>query len=249
VTVDDAARPGGRTESSATELGERLRALVAEDGLRPGDPLPPETALAQRFGVSRSKVREALKLLEQDGLVHAIQGRGRFVSPVGSLRVERPVTIYESITELLGSRGYEITTLVLDVAEREADEHVAAALDIAVGAPVIRLTRLRLGDDEPMVFSVNTIVRDALPGPVGFRDWATSLSAALEAHGHRIVSSAARLTATNLPAGDTERFGLQGLDPWLLVEESCVTQDGSRVLHALDYHRGSEIGFNVLRRR
>lgn len=230
-------------------LRDRLKVLIAQEERRPGDPLPGEAALAARFGVSRSKVREALKLLEEEGLVHAIQGRGRFVSPTASLRVERPVTIYESISELLAGRGYRVTTAVLEVTEDRADAHVAEALAVAAGDPIIRVTRLRLGDDEPLVFSVNSITAASLPGPPGYRDWSASLTAALEAHGHRIVSSAARLSATNLPAELAERYGLAGLDPWLLVEESCITQSGVRVMHALDYHRGSEVAFNVLRRR
>jgi GntR family transcriptional regulator len=124
-----------------------------------------------------------------------------------------------------------------------------SALDIDPGAQLIRLTRLRLGDDEPLVLSVDSILRDCLPGPLGFRDWSGSVTAALEAHGHRIVSSAARLSATALPALYAERYALGRYDPWLLVEETSITSGGLRVMHALDYHRGSEIAFNVLRRR
>jgi GntR family transcriptional regulator len=240
---------GAPQDATPAQLRDGLRAMIADERLRPGAQLPTEPALAKRFGVSRTKVREALKLLEQDGLVHAIQGRGRFVSPLGSLRVERPVTIYESISEMLAERGYTVTTVVLGVEEATADAAVAEALDLAAGDPVIRLTRLRLGDDEPLVFSINTIARDALPGPIGHRDWSVSLTGALEAHGHRVVSSVARLSATDMPADAAARFDLARFDPWLLIEESCITQDGSRVLHALDYHRSGEIAFNVLRRR
>lgn len=242
-------RAGSVQEATPAQLRDGLRGMIADEQLRPGDQLPTEPALAKRFGVSRSKVREALKLLEQDGLVHAVQGRGRFVSPLGSLRVERPVTIYESISGMLAGRGYAVTTVVLGVEETVADRRIAAALDLAAGDPIIRLTRLRLGDDEPMVFSVNAIVRHALPGPIAHRDWSVPLTGALEAHGHRIVSSAAQVSATNMPAEPAEHYDLARFDPWLLVEESCITQEGSRVLHALDYHRSSEIAFNVLRRR
>ena len=48
---------------------------------------------------------------------------------------------------------------------------------------------------------------------------------------------------------DAERYNLARFDPWLLVEEACITDSGDRVMHALDYHRGSDIAFNVLRRR
>lgn len=236
-------------DSSPAWLLEQLRDLITEDHLQAGDRMPAEALLAVRFGVSRTKVREALKLLEQAGLVHAVQGSGRFVSPLASLSVERPMTIYESITEMLTGRGHQVSTLVLDVQETGCDRGVTEQLGVAPGDPVIQLTRLRLADDEPMIFSINTIVRDCLPGPIRHRDWSGSLTVALEAHGSHIVSSAARVTATNLAANLAERYDLTHFDPWLLVEESCVTQSGTRVMHALDYHRGSAMGFNVLRRR
>jgi GntR family transcriptional regulator len=223
--------------------------MISDEHLRPGDQLPAEALLATQFGVSRSKVREALKLLEQDGTLRAIQGKGRFVSALGALRVERPITVYESITEMLASRGDEVTTVVLEVQETGCDERAAGALDLVAGDPIILLTRLRMVDEEPMVFSINAVPRRRLPGPIEFRDWSSSLTEALRAHGHGVASSAARVSATNLDRGLAERYSLSRFDPWLLVEESCIADSGERVLHALDYHRGDAVSFNVLRRR
>ncbi len=88
-----------------------------------------------------------------------------------------------------------------------------------------------------------------LPGPVAYRDWSGSLTRMLEFHGKKIESSLARISARNLDADYAQRFNLVDLDPWLLVEEICITSEGDRVIFATDYHRGSEIAFNVLRRR
>jgi GntR family transcriptional regulator len=236
-------------DASPAQLLEQLRGLIGEDRLLPGDRLPSEAELATSFGVSRTKVREALKLLEREGLVHAVQGSGRFVSALGSLRVQRPRTVYESITEMLGGRGYEATTAVLNVEQTGCDQNVAEALCITVDEPIIRLVRLRLVDDEPLVFSINAVPRECLPGPLEFRDWSGSLTAALESHGNRIVSSAAQVSARNLESEYAERYNLTGFDPWLVVEESCVTPTGARVLHAVDYHRASAFGFSFLRQR
>ena len=52
--------------------------IVAGD-LRPGDMLPSERELAVRFGVSRPLVREALRSVEELGLVETRPGRGTFV--------------------------------------------------------------------------------------------------------------------------------------------------------------------------
>jgi GntR family transcriptional regulator len=244
----DSSVPRVARPSIVDQLREDIVTLIADRGLRPGDRLPTEPEFSHHFEVARSTVREALKRLEQEGLVHAIQGHGRFLSAIGALRVERPITKYESITSMLESLGYTVTSAVLSVEEVPAGETEAEALNIEPGDPVIRLTRLRYGNDEPLVFSINTILRDALPGPIAHRDWGGAVTAALEAHGHQITSSAARISASNLPADAEERYHLAGLGPWLLVSETCLTRAGTRVLLAEDYHRGSEIAFNVLRR-
>jgi GntR family transcriptional regulator len=199
--------------------------------------------------VSRATVRESLKQLEQEGLVYAIQGHGRFLTASSLLRVERPITRYESITDMLEGLGYRVENSVLEVLATKADERIATQLDVAPGASVIELTRLRFGDGEPLVFSVNYILHTALPGPVQHRDWSGSITRALESHGQRIVSSVARISSVNLPEAARHRFGLDALDPWLLVEESCQTATGERILFAMDYHRGSEMAFNVIRHR
>jgi len=236
-------------QSVVTRVRSDILTAIASGGLKPGDRLDTESELAERFGVSRSTVREAFTSLEYEGLVTTVQGHGRYLSAIGSLGIDHPMTRYESITELLTGLGYTVTTAVLSVQEGSADPEEALALNLADGAPVIRLARLRYGGDEPLVVSINTLRRDSLPGPISHRDWGGSLSAALEAHGHQITSSAARISAVELPEAVETRHNLNGLGPWLLVRETCLTRTGDRALYSQDYHRGSLIGFSVLRRR
>lgn len=236
-----------RTSSTAEKLRDEIARLITTAGMVPGDQMPTEQALSEQMGYSRSTVREALKLLEQDGLVRAVQGRGRFVSALGSLRVERPVTKYESITEMLEGLGYAVTNVVLDVEEGAPSSAEAGALHLDSDDRVIRLTRLRCGDDIPLVFSTDTVPRHLLPGPVAHRDWSGSLTRALELQGTTPLWSVARISAAHLPEEPATRYALGAYDPWLLVTETSSTADGMPVIYAADYHRGSEIAFNVLR--
>lgn len=236
----------------AKSTGERLRNeilhLVSQRGLVPGDQLPTEQELAELLGFSRSTVRESLRALEQEGILRAVQGKGRFLSALGALRVERPVTTYESITTMLEGLGYSVTNVVLDVAELPASAMVAQQLRIVEGDPVLQLVRLRLGDDRPLVFSVDTVSRKLLPGPIAHRDWSGSLARALELQGSALVSSTARISAVDVPEPYATRYSLSEYDPWLLVTETAYTAEGVPALFATDYHRGSDIAFNVLRR-
>ncbi len=73
----------------------QLKDLMVQKELRPGDRLPSERLLAEQFGVSRSIVREAAKLLEQQGLVSIEVGRGTFITAM------QPESITDSLQMLL----------------------------------------------------------------------------------------------------------------------------------------------------
>jgi len=60
-------------------MADRIKERIFHNELQEGEQLPNETELAVQFGVSRTVVREAMKRLEQEGLVEVQQGRGTFV--------------------------------------------------------------------------------------------------------------------------------------------------------------------------
>src|SRR5207249_2428815 len=53
---------------------DQIRELLAEGRVKPGDRLPPERELAERFKASRNSVRDAIRVLEQRGLIESRQG-------------------------------------------------------------------------------------------------------------------------------------------------------------------------------
>jgi GntR family transcriptional regulator, transcriptional repressor for pyruvate dehydrogenase complex len=65
------------------QLASRIESLILGSQLMPEDKLPSERELGEQFGVSRTAVREALKLLEERGLVEVRSGRGAFVVQPG----------------------------------------------------------------------------------------------------------------------------------------------------------------------
>jgi GntR family transcriptional regulator len=63
------------------QLAAILRAQIESGELRPGDQLPSETVLTQRYGLARNTVRAAIKVLRDEGLVITRQQRGSIVRP------------------------------------------------------------------------------------------------------------------------------------------------------------------------
>ncbi|WP_448578761.1 GntR family transcriptional regulator, partial [Thermaurantiacus sp.] len=74
------------------ELAEALRADLSEARLAPGDALPTEVQLTERFGVSRFTVREALRQLAAEGLIRRKRGSGTIVAAAPALRQALPDT-------------------------------------------------------------------------------------------------------------------------------------------------------------
>ena len=231
------------------QVRDALRARIAAGEFPPEARLPPEPALARELGVSRGVVREALKLLEQDGLVRVRHGRGHFVTSLPVL-VRKPITQLESVTEMLQSLGYQPENRVLAVREEPADALVAEKLALKPGEPVVRLERLRLARGQPLIYSVDVFPRRLLAVSPAEIDWSGSLLRVLEGEdGVRFASSAAQISAVRLPAAAAQRLGVQADEPWMLMEQVSLDAEGQPLLFSHDYHRGDLFSFAVVRRR
>ncbi|GAB1582836.1 GntR family transcriptional regulator [Phyllobacterium phragmitis] len=236
----------GRT--LVVQLRDRIADLIREAALQPGDKLPTEAQLTARFRISRPALREALKLLEQDGIIYVEHGRGRFVSAISAAQVDRPITVFESVSDMTRHYGYETRSDVLSVAEEVPDMVIARQLKLGPGERVIRLERLRLERDEPIMYCVDYVPRGVLPARLDDIDWSGSLLALLGQYKQRPRMSAASVTAVMLPDAVIERNNLQDFGPALLIIETCFNAAGVPVIYAMDYHRGSHFSFSFLRR-
>jgi len=137
-----------RKLSRASPKGTQLRSIMEDliETLKPGDPLPSERELAERYGVARMTVRAEITRLAAEGMVERVQGRGTFVAEA---RVAQAATL-SSFTEDMRARGLTAGSQVLGQGTEPADELVAARLGLEPGALVVRVRRVRTADGEPM---------------------------------------------------------------------------------------------------
>jgi GntR family transcriptional repressor for pyruvate dehydrogenase complex len=85
------------------QIVQQVEESILKGQLRPGDQLPAERDLAQRFGVSRTAVREAVKALREKGLVEAYTGRGTFVTNGKSQVIRQSLDLIIKISQQDGS--------------------------------------------------------------------------------------------------------------------------------------------------
>lgn len=141
------------------QLEEHLKTEIESRAWAAGEQLPNEGKLAERFGVSKITVRQALQNLEDRGYIKREHGRGTFVA---KRQFERPREL-TSFTEEMRGRDLRVSSRILTQRIVEADSRVADALQIAPGSAVFTLERLRMADSEPLTVQVAHIPAQLVP--------------------------------------------------------------------------------------
>ena len=124
-----------RTSRLYEQIVQQIEESVLNGSLKPGDQLPAERDLAQRLGVSRTAVREAVKTLREKGLVEAYSGRGTFVTDGTSQAARQSFDLMVKIGQQEGSPHLAELRLILEpgiaamAAERVEDEDLTAMRD------------------------------------------------------------------------------------------------------------------------
>src|SRR5579872_2733117 len=92
-----------RTSRLYEQIVQQIEESIVKGDLKAGDQLPAERELAQRFGVSRTAVREAVKALREKGLVEAYSGRGTFITDGTTQAVRQSLDLMVKIGQPEGS--------------------------------------------------------------------------------------------------------------------------------------------------
>ena len=231
------------------EIVQALREQIAH--AQPGDPLPSDSELVARFGVSRMTARQAVQALAVEGLLYRRTGRGTFVA---GHAFHRRLGALRSFSEDMRLRGAASSSRVLEVGVARATAAQATALQVSRGSNVVRVHRVRLADDVPV-----SIERVALPSSCAAvldADLVTgSLHEALVALGRVPSASRGSLTA-RLATADEARLLELPARAALLVEQRLITDAagvplestesayaGERYVFDVELHRvGDEAG-------
>ncbi|GAB3596152.1 GntR family transcriptional regulator [Microbacterium tumbae] len=230
---------------SAAPMYDQLRQLIidgiARDGLQPGDPLPGEHRLCERYGISRTVVRQALAQLEHEGLVERVKGKGTFVSRprTSESLVHTLVGLYDDVAR----RGGHVHSDVLRHEREEADEEAAAALEIPAGSSVVVLERLRHVDGEPWSLSTTW-----MPEEVGAVTLDADLSEAslyrlLAEHGIRAADGVRSAEATVATHEQAQLLGVSAGSALLRLRSISRAEDGRPIEYFVAHHRGDRSRF------
>jgi GntR family transcriptional regulator len=232
-----------------------LRVDIVRDGLReaifngeypPGSKLPNEEELCVRFGVSRTTIREAVRGLVEEGFLVRRQGSGTFVTSRPLVR--NSLDINFGYTDLIRSLGMRPGQRQLRMESIPADEAVARALDLEVGAPVLRLDRVRTADSRPIIYSIDYLP-EAIVDPAAYRsELKQSIYRLLERLELPVEHGEATLTPVLADAYLARVLQVRVGEPLQHLVQIDYAANGQKVVLSYEWHVPTVMEFRVYRR-
>jgi GntR family transcriptional regulator len=212
-----------RREARYQEIERWLRSRVLQ-GV-PGDPLPAESELAARYGVSRMTARQAVQNLAQEGLVERRRGAGTFVARQPLHRHEAALM---SFTEDMRRRGLEASSRLIDASLTLAPQADIDALRLPTGARIVTVSRIRLADGTALAIENAALPADCA-GVLAVDLESGSLHDALVGIGRVPTIAHSWISARSATAAERRLLGLASHEP-LLVERRIIYDSDSTPL-------------------
>jgi GntR family transcriptional regulator len=233
----------GRTAS-------RLLGDLRSGGARPGDRLPSERHLAERYGVSRVTMRAALVDLRERGMVASSASRGWFVEDLGVGTGPGATTAgatVQGLADFAAVHGLRVRARVLDIGVRPCTVEEAATLRVAPGSPLFELHRLRYLDDLVVVSEHNRVPLHFCPGLPDVDFSRASLYATLRQASPPQVPRVADYSVEARPPSGTEQelLEIDGSVPLLVATQLAFNQDGRPLEYTVAAYRGDRYRFTA----
>lgn len=225
------------------QLRQILLGKIEGSAWQQGQLIPSESALEQRYGLSRITVRQALSALVNEGYLDRQQGRGTFVT--------RPKFTHDparrlALTDTMLEQGVEPGWRLLSTAIARPSDRVREALALGRDSEVHRLERLRLANDEVIGYHLAWV-----PSRLAQRLDQSAFAAGGSTHYLRAVpamgDSLAQRTIEALPAGPHQaaRLEIEPGTPLLRIERTLFASDGTPIEFMQASYRGDRFKYRI----
>jgi GntR family transcriptional regulator len=240
------SRPKHKTLTDVTVTA--IYDAIQEGKFGVGSQIPPETELMSFLRVSRTTIREALRTLEEQGVIYRRRGLGTFVS---ERPIEKDLSINFGITEMINQAGFTPGAIQEEIRFEKAVGRIAERLELAEGAPVVVLDRVRTANEIPVVWSLDyvpsSLINNSKPNISEFKT--QSFYEYLEKlHNIRIVQGMAKIKPISATKEVATKLQIRQKDLLLLITQVDFSEDHRRVIYSIEYHLPDKFSFTINRK-
>lgn len=214
--------PRPRVEARHQAIEGYLTEIIERSA--PGDSLPTEAELCERFSVSRMTVRQALQSLTSAGLVERRRGRGTFVA---NRPMHRRPGQFLSFTEEMARRGLTAASVLLSTEVARPTPQEIEDMDLAAGEQVLRIVRVRRANNVPIALEHAALTASMVPGLEADLEGGSMHQALLE-HGIIATRAVGSISARLARSSETELLDLPP-NAALLVEVRILFDQHGRI--------------------
>ncbi len=223
------------------QIAEGLLGQIEAGQLVPGSRLPSERELSETLGVNRMTLRQALSVLENQGLVERRQGNGTYIAKP---KIERETSQLIPFSKDMQQHGYIPSGKIIMLEQHLADVSVAKPLQIAISTPVYYIHRLRLINNEPVMLEKFTLPVHQFPHFEQYNLETRSLYEVMEAEYNIVVSRAEQsFEAVTVTEQEAKWLNIKPNTPLIMERRLGFDQNDRPVEYAKDVYRGDRFKF------
>lgn len=230
---------GGGDPPRYLAIAALVRDRIATDQLGPHTLLPSERELADQHGVSRMTARQALSLLESEGVVYRRPPRGTFVAEP---RVRFHIGSFSEEVSRLGRRP---AARLLWAERQHPTPAVRRALDLTDGADVHAFHRLRTVDGVPFALETTFLPAELTPGILDVPEEGSLWAVLRDRYDVRLARSTAVLESIVLDDATSAQLAVRAGSAGTLLTRRTLDESGRCVEYARDIYRADRAAFEV----
>ena len=227
---------------------QAIQKAIKQGKFPAGSQLPPEMELLQMMGISRTTLREALRILEEQRLIRKRRGLGTFVM---ERAIVKDMSQNFGITEMISQAGYTPGARDFNIRLDMPSNTVSEKLGIAENTMTVVIERVRTANQTPVVWTRDIMPQEYLGGwmPTIKELNQRSLYECLEEHTNiRIVSGIASFSPVQANREIAEKLSIQRNDLLLLIDQVDLDQSQRLVLYSAEYHLTDKFNFIIHRK-
>ncbi|MFB1050982.1 GntR family transcriptional regulator [Paraliobacillus sp. JSM ZJ581] len=227
------------------QIANKLKEDIEREKLVHGDAIPSEAKLSQTYNASRVTIREAIKLLVDEGILYRVQGSGTYISLE---KIEHNILKLQGFTEEMSNLNTNVTNKVLEFQLTFPSKKMQQLFKIDAADKVYYIKRLRFADKEPLILE-HSYLPVSLFSDLSIDSMTHSKYQYISSKGHKIDKRYGEITPLIPNEELMEHFNIKKEDPLLYLEAYSAFENGIVFEYSNIYFHPYKYNFNIVSTR